>query len=356
MTVGLSGTLSADDILSQAEALRKEQEAMLAQRTAAATQAAQQAQSQFQQASEQPPADINPTDAFVQTLLGNLASTIGGEPSYREKAQENLKLSRVSLIQQRKANLEALQGAAERSAKAAQEAGDHEQEVKIRSQIESRNRALDQLNQEENRRQRMDIARMNAENKVGAQENDDDIATIAESILSGQSDLTAYPIRLRSRIVRYMADTGQKMTPKKVREAKAMLGPALGVLDEIEGLSSLVNTSKGVKRFGAGIGATIGAITQNNPEAQALQNARRGFLASIARAAGEKGVLTEQDVSRAQALLPSLFDTREVAQNKIKRLRSFLSSIEERATQAYTDKRGATTAGANDNDPLGVRK
>lgn len=164
MTVGLQGTLTADDILSQAEALRRQQEAMLAQRTQAATQQAQQAQQAYGDAAAQPPAQLDPNDQFVQTLIGNLASTIGGEPSYREKAQENIKLSKVSLIQQRKANLEALQGAAEQSAKAAAEAGDHEQEIKIRSQIESRNKALDQLNREADRGATRDAAQTRANN------------------------------------------------------------------------------------------------------------------------------------------------------------------------------------------------
>lgn len=62
------------------------------------------------------------------------------------------------------------------------------------------------------------------------------------------------------------------------------------------------------------------------PQAQVFEDQRRSMIAPLARAiSGEVGVLTDQDIARAEGLLPRLSDPPEVAAQKIRDLQMLLN-------------------------------
>jgi hypothetical protein len=73
---------------SLAEAMAQMQAQELAANTQQATDAASQAAQQYQQQAQAPSPDLDPMAAFIPTLLSNIASVIGKEPSYRENTQD----------------------------------------------------------------------------------------------------------------------------------------------------------------------------------------------------------------------------------------------------------------------------
>lgn len=76
------------------------------------------------------------------------------------------------------------------------------------------------------------------------------------------------------------------------------------------------------------------SFKQSNQNIVLYETLKDGFLATIARAAGERGVLTDQDTRRAAALFPvvvpgigRLPDTKETAKNKMNQIRSLLDEF-----------------------------
>lgn len=102
------------------------------------------------------------------------------------------------------------------------------------------------------------------------------------------------------------------------RESLAGYDTSRTIIADIKQYSEKINTEAGGITGKAQQAMKLwGAWTQSNPDA-ALLNSKIGELASVARSLGEKGALANQDVARAAALVPTVLDTREVAQKKIK--------------------------------------
>lgn len=127
----------------------------------------------------------------------------------------------------------------------------------------------------------------------------------------------------------------------------AALAPAQVIMDSLDSQIQTLFTAGGpLERAIQTPGMNLGVWTQSNPQAVMYQSLAKGFLAKLARAAGEVGVLTEQDVARAEKLLPSLTpvpDTREVALGKLKQLRAMLDEISSRQVSVE----GLPTMGAS---------
>lgn len=146
------------------------------------------------------------------------------------------------------------------------------------------------------------------------------------------------------------AATGITPRTTRQREISAAFAPAKTLLDQIETLSKKVNLSEGgVARFAQGAKAKIGSVLQTNPDA-ALFEAQKSKLSLLVRALGEKGTLALQDIERVITGLPTLSDSKEVAQRKIKELRAFIASIE-----SETERTFQQIGPQKNNDPLGIR-
>jgi len=144
---GLSGTLQAQSVLSMMEQLQQRQQEDLAQRSAELEQQASQAQGQYQQAAAAPEPQLDPADVFVPTLLGHIASIIGQDPGFIQRAQEGIKAKKSDLLKARADNLLALRDVYSQKADEAQQAGDLDSTEKYRRQYETLTKTLDTVNQ-----------------------------------------------------------------------------------------------------------------------------------------------------------------------------------------------------------------
>lgn len=193
--VSLNNTLNGLDTQSQADALEQALQAELARRTQEAAAAAAQAGQQYQQAAAAPPPDISPMQAFIPSLLGNIASVIGRDPRYAEQAREDIRQQKAALLQSRAQNLQALRENAAQRADAAQRAGDFENEAKARIQMERLSKVHQQiLDTQQNEQQRqMELLRQQGRATETAEEHRDRLAEIAASGAQQRQTIASKP-------------------------------------------------------------------------------------------------------------------------------------------------------------------
>lgn len=197
--------------------------------------------------------------------------------------------------------------------------------------------------------------------------DDTTIPSVAQAAASGQfNSMSEVPAgkngAYRGAVVKYMADNGLSFTPKKVRDATADIEVGRGLIAEFKRMSEKVNRGSGVGRFGAGLQNVAGQLTQAaDPDIANYPDTRKGLSSYISRLSGQTGVLTDRDVAVATALIPSQWDSREAATNKLDRLSGFLESKFEAFKKAHTTPNlGAATPGgkvsmvAPDGRPLSV--
>lgn len=147
----------------------------------------------------------------------------------------------------------------------------------------------------------------------------------------------------------------------KLKEAFTTFTSADSMLGSIESLAKKVITAKSPQDIPAQyLAGSLGAITKFNPDAAVFRDTINAFSSMLTRAAGEKGVLTTQDVQRIINALPKLTDTSEVALRKLQQLRTLYENIKEGAIKAYSTPiptllGGEPAAGGQSNDPLGIR-
>jgi len=357
----LLGTLRGLGVIPPDQAIEEE----FAARTQQAAQEAAQAAGQYQQAAQAPPPDLSPLAAFVPSLLSNFASVIGGTPSYRENRQADLQQQRRGLLESRAQNLQRLRDLSLQKAEAAEKIGDMEMAQKERLRAETQAKTWDLLMQQlrqhgamelEKERSKNDLAtaKVRASNAPGAGMDPDELDAIVESVVNGETEITSYPIRIRGTITQKVRDSGRKIMPKKVRDTVNTISSARGVVDQLESLSAGINTAgPGVARVVGGIKRSAEGAIQTRPDVTVFNAARDGFLATISRSTGERGVLTDRDVLRARSLLPNVWDSEKVANRKVKELRTFLDGLEQRAIKNFTTPNvGGQTQLA---DPAGLR-
>lgn len=98
-----------------------------------------------------------------------------------------------------------------------------------------------------------------------------------------------------------------------------------------------------------------GALTKQNTDAALFASKKEGLISLLVRALGEKGVLTTQDVNRVRSLLPSFFDTKDIATTKIADLEEFINNVEKNTLQSFTTPvEEGQFKGQENSDPLGI--
>jgi hypothetical protein len=164
-----------------------------------------------------------------------------------------------------------------------------------------------------------------------------DVASAAKSIVSGQSQLTDYPSELRLPVIQYIEFTGKTIVPEKARNTIQTLASARSSTNRLAELSRKIpRGDAGLGRFVVGGVVQVGAALQGLPEAALFNDWKDGILATLARSVGERGTLTDQDVARARRLLPTFYDTPEVAEGKITQFMDFMEDVERRTIDTYS--------------------
>lgn len=126
---------------------------------------------------------------------------------------------------------------------------------------------------------------------------------------------------------------GQPVQPPAPAGLKADaigLAPLKLLSEEFKNLIPKVNTAGGglMNRGKQYLKNEWGALTQTNEPAAQMASLANRYMATLARMSGERGVLTEQDVQRAQAWVPSLSDAGWMATWKQKQFEAFLNEKE----------------------------
>jgi hypothetical protein len=159
-----------------------------------------------------------------------------------------------------------------------------------------------------------------------------DIQKQQVGIAQGQLDVARGNLGLRSKALEH------ELAKATTQAEAGKFSAALPVLDEIELLSlgepddrgnrsGRINRFEGVQASAAGAflrGAARANYANDVAEYDALV---KGFTPIVARALGHTGVLTEQDVQSVRSLFPQPGDSKTLAQNKLKRVRSLITQI-----------------------------
>lgn len=164
----------------------------------------------------------------------------------------------------------------------------------------------------------------------------------AEQVDAGTTDLTkvvGYNGRMRTQVVKYMAEHGMKATPPAVRAAAAEMKTARNIITEFGRMSKKVNRATDP----AGGRATQAAqnwwaqVSQSgDPDIVNYPDTRKGLASYISRLSGQTGVLSQQDVVFAMSLIPDQYELYGPAQNKIERLNRFLEEKWDAYLTSYT--------------------
>jgi hypothetical protein len=100
-----------------------------------------------------------------------------------------------------------------------------------------------------------------------------------------------------------------------------------------------------VERLTGAPGRYLKAESQSNPALASTQALSEATLSKLIRALGEVGTLTDQDIKRARAAIPSIYDTVAVKNQKIQQLRTLVGEIFQRGRRDVNTRIGGTGAG-----------
>jgi hypothetical protein len=179
-------------------------------------------------------------------------------------------------------------------------------------------------------------------------------------IVPGYQDAEGNPVKTSLRSPNFEKPKGGlQKTPSEADIKEARTKTTMdAVIDEFEGSFKLAEKSlpKNTKERISGYPQRQAAILmQSDPNLTLAANLRQGFLAKFARAAGEVGTLTDQDIARAEQLVPTENDVPEVRKGKLDKMRSLANEIYIRGQRQVNPLGNANTQKQPLSDPLGIR-
>ena len=180
--------------------------------------------------------------------------------------------------------------------------------------------------------------------KVASESSLDNWVTLLEG---GQISLSQVPLGVRSQVVNRAAQLGIPIVSPtfagKSKEAISAFNSATALLDTVESLSKNVITAQDPYQIPNQYFKGLTIARKFNPSVAVFQDTVQAFLSMLTRAAGERGVLTTQDVERIRKALPSLTDTKPIAEQKMQSLRTLFEGIRTGTIEAFTPSSGGKT-------------
>lgn len=335
---GLSGTLTAQQLLSQMEILRQQQAQELEQHSQQTAQASQAAGGDYQTAVAAPPEQLNPADQFIPTLLSGVASVLTKDPSFRQRAQENMRARQNELLKARAENLQALRDTALQKAEIAQRAGDLEATGKHRMEMEKLDKASEQVALKQAQDFAAEQNRMDRDSK--------ERQTTAAHEPEGPYDIT--PLVTTTRSGNRFVDLGGLLGKEKnsaIKEAGKQGLIALSSVDatplkdvdrarrDVESLWEYVEEllpRDAQGRIAAGPGMKLQKLLQTNDKRAAFKTYRDVAIPVLRALAGSRGLrITQQQIQLSVDNLPKDTDTYETAKRKVGIIYRVLSNAEE---------------------------
>jgi hypothetical protein len=145
----------------------------------------------------------------------------------------------------------------------------------------------------------------------------------------------------------YSARTGVPLLPEKdatkLKEASAIFKTADTLVNTLEKNGKAVFTAQSALGLPVQYASIkLGSLLRTDPNAQIFEQTRSAFLAQLAKAAGEKGVLTDPDIERIRSATPNATDTIESAGLKIQQLRGIYEDVKNGAVSAYLGSKQPT--------------
>lgn len=106
-------------------------------------------------------------------------------------------------------------------------------------------------------------------------------------------------------------------------------------MDTVDSLAKNVITAKTPFQLPVQLAKGLPGVRKFIPDVAVFQDTVNAFLSMLTRAAGERGVLTTQDVERIRKALPQLSDTKQIADNKMQQLRNLFTGIQTGTSAAF---------------------
>ena len=345
----LSNTLTPAGLMTLMEAAQKQQQDELAKRTAEAAAASQQAGQAYQSAAAAPPPQVDPLSQFVPTLLGHIASVIGQDKSYTQRAQQNIGDERKALMDARLQNLAALRDNFSRKAAALEQAGHDEESAKARMQTEKFDKLYLTLRDQEAHRNRLDEIKAQGVEQRGleALRGKNDLATAdaktkadavgyfdneVKDAPGGGSylDMTNIPnnYRIKSQALEYAKQNGLKVLDKDSSTKMKSIDEVLrGVNQVTESMKGFLTPTMGLSNSATAGRNMLKEFLKSDVDINSFKVTRElaiRTLSTLVSGAGSGVRITQPEVNMVNQNWPALTDPLPVAQGKMAWQRRFL--------------------------------
>ena len=132
--------------------------------------------------------------------------------------------------------------------------------------------------------------------------------------------------------------------PAAIRSLPVTMASLDTIVNDIDQLSLGINTGSGLPQVIEGMKRKGASYLGWDDPVKLYSEVTEGFTATLARLAGEVGVLTDQDVQRAKSWIPRVGESIAIRNDKIRRLRQFIREKRNAARQLTGQGRGASTA------------
>lgn len=129
-----------------------------------------------------------------------------------------------------------------------------------------------------------------------------------------------------------MASSKPNKVAVKAQDAVAAGGQALNIVDQLE--QAYQSAGGGQGRIAGTISSLSGKAGMNN-EVNIYNESKLGFISNVARALGEKGVITDYDIDRIAKLFPSPSSNPQEASAKWSMIRTIISNGIAKSQEAY---------------------
>ena len=165
------------------------------------------------------------------------------------------------------------------------------------------------------------------------------IQDYSNGIARGDATITNVPEKFRSQVLADMEARGLLSLSDTQRNTLNAVNAANGTLDELNNLYTSIQDKFAESAGGRLVSGSLlafGAFSQTDPQASQFNSFKEAILATLSRALGERGVLTDLDIDRARQNLPNLTDTKEVAEGKLQRMRNLMVEFQNRSIGTFS--------------------
>ena len=345
----LSNTLTPQGLQSLMEAAQKAQQDELARKTAEASAASQTAGQAYQTAAAAPPPQVDPLSQFVPTLLGHIASVIGQDKGYTQRAEAKVGDDRKALMDARLQNLAALRANSDRKASALEQAGHDEEAGKARMQTEKFDKLFLTLRDREAHRNRLDEIKATGTEQRSLEtlrgKND---TTAAEAKTKADTagyfdnevkdapgggaylDMTNIPnsYKIKDQALQYAKEKGLKVFDKDTATKMKAIDEVLRGIDQVsESMSSFLTPTMGLSNARTAAKNLGQAFLHSNVEIGSFGVSKElaiRTLSTLVSGAGSGVRITQPEVNMVNQNWPKLTDPLPIAQGKMAWQKRFL--------------------------------